>query len=193
MEAEPRAEEEDAEEAVEVDDTEAARQIGRKRPRPVVVRELSPELDSQSNSAERPVKRRRKQTQGSPAKQKQSRQRKSNGKDRARMAKNDENTDDRAIPITVQRFRRKMQISGDGRGGDAVNLDIPYASRRGVNTVDVLSQACEEMIELSLETLRQGIGDAGDAAGKKELRMKMRAIDLFREELRTRLLEHVRR
>jgi len=80
------------------------------------------------------------------------------------------------------------------------SAEIPYADRSGVNAVDVLTQMCEEVIDATLEKMQQrataamegsgGAGGPGNAV-KKEMRTKMRALEAFQEELRTRLLEHV--
>ena len=57
--------------------------------------------------------------------------------------------------------------------------------------IDVLSQICDEVIESSLETLHEAAVNAKDAPTKREFRTKLRALEAFQEELRTRLLEHV--
>ncbi|KAI8281304.1 hypothetical protein K4K60_004235 [Colletotrichum sp. SAR11_57] len=150
--------------AEEVDANEAAQRLGRKRPRRSP-RGPSAEQDSTlvDEDNEDPLpKRRKKQTHASPAKQRQ-----------------------------VQRFTtKKTQPEGDDDDADILNSDIPFTSRGGVNTVDVLTTMCEEVLGTSLETLKEGMRNAEDAATKKERRVQMRALEAYQEELRNRFLQH---
>ncbi|RYP92129.1 hypothetical protein DL770_001790 [Monosporascus sp. CRB-9-2] len=176
----------DDEQAEEIDAREAARRIGRKRPRASPVREESPELTSERVKDVEPAKKRRqKRAQQSPAKQAQPKSQKPKGKPSARGR-----NDGEAIPITVQRYTKHAHLNEDDTDADILNSDIPFVNRVGVNVIDVLAQMCDEVIESSLETLHQAAAQAPDSAAKKEFRTKLRAIEAFQEELRTRLLEH---
>lgn len=84
-----------------------------------------------------------------------------------------------------------MHLNEDDTNGDILNADIPFSNRGGVNVIDVLSQVCDEVVESSLETLHEAAVNAKNSATKKEFRTKLRALEAFKEELRTRLLEHV--
>ncbi|KAH7027773.1 uncharacterized protein B0I36DRAFT_385724 [Microdochium trichocladiopsis] len=105
--------------------------------------------------------------------------------------------------------QQQQHIGGSGGGGgsddddDVLMLEgaeIPFADRSGVNAIDVLTQMCEEVIDATLEKMQQRAAAAAasteDGAGgvsqtmRKEIRTKMRALEAFQEELRTRLLEH---
>lgn len=106
----------------------------------------------------------------------------------------------RAIDIAVQRFvnhkRRQTEGEGGGEGGDReqvdeLQLDIPYANYGRETVVDVLAQVCDEVIGVTQGQLEQLLDQAPDAAKKKEYKLKMRAIEAYRHELNTRLLEHV--
>lgn len=98
-----------------------------------------------------------------------------------------------AVPITVQRFTKPPRASD---GPDELNVagvfdaDIPFANRAGVNAIDVLSELCEGLIAGFLGRLEERARDADDAATKRELNTKFRAMEVFQEELRTKLLDH---
>ncbi|KAK1636137.1 hypothetical protein BDP81DRAFT_429100 [Colletotrichum phormii] len=192
--------------AEEVGAKEAAQQLGRKRPR-TSPRRSSPEPDSTiaEEEQEEPVpKRRRKQAQKSPAKQKQGRPKAaskgkaaSTTKDASpkaapkRMKKSGSGGVDEAVSIPVQRFTKRVQVAEGGDGeADVLAMDIPFAGRGGVNTVDVLTHMCDEIIETSIETLKEGVRNAQDASAKREHRVQQRALEAYQDELRTRLLQH---
>ncbi|KAI0837563.1 hypothetical protein F5Y06DRAFT_297420 [Hypoxylon sp. FL0890] len=176
----------DDEQAEEIDVQTAARKIGRKRPRVSPPREPSPELHSRVDEDARPAKRsRQKRVRNSPAKQSQPKAPKPKNKPSARRR-----SDGEAIPIIVQRYTKRTHRNEGDTDADILNAEIPFANRGGVNVIDVLSQICDEVIESSLETLHGAAVNAKDAATKREFRTKLRALEAFQEELRTRLLEH---
>ncbi|KAI2622574.1 hypothetical protein GGR54DRAFT_599070 [Hypoxylon sp. NC1633] len=187
-EEEAQAEEVEADEelAEEIDVQTAARKIGRKRPRVGSPREGSPELISAVVEDTRPTKKsKQRRVQASPAKQSQPRVPKKKNKTPARRR-----SDGQAIPIIVQRYTKQMQQNEDDADADILHAEIPFANRGGVNVIDVLSQVCDEVIESGLETLHEAAVNAKDSGLKKEFRTKLRALEAFQEELRTRLLEH---
>lgn len=185
---------EEAEEAQEINDTDAALRIGKKRPRrsePAISPELSPDIPD-----EKVAKRLRKAPPTktkSPAKQRQPKppRAKSNKPGAPRKKKAEDTVG--AVAIKIQRFTQpKPQADDDDSGDeDPLSSTIPYASRSGVNAVDVFAQMCEEIMGRSVEKIKEGIRTAEDTAIKKELRVKLLALQSFREEVRTRLLEHV--
>ncbi|KAJ6442577.1 mannosylphosphorylation protein (Mnn4) [Purpureocillium lavendulum] len=185
----PEAEEpEDDSPAEEIDAVEAANALGRPR------LSSSPELGS-ADVAEAP-KRKRGRPNKSPAKQRQP-ARKPRTKpeaSRKRPAKDgDDDGDDKskdgddAIEITVQRF-----VNHKGReGADPLQAtpEIPFANRGGETVVDVFAQVCDEVIVTTLAQFEQLL-EGADGAKKKEYRIKMRALEAYREELKSRLLQH---
>ncbi|KZL84714.1 at hook domain-containing protein [Colletotrichum incanum] len=188
--------------AEEVDANEAAQRLGRKRPRRSP-RASSPEPDStiaDEDQQEPLPKRRRKQPQKSPAKQKQGRPKAaSKAKDTSpkaalnRRKKQGADGAEESVAIPVQRFTKRVQVAEgdeDDADADVLNLDIPFAGRGGVNTVDVLTQMCDEIIETSLDTLKEGVRNAQDKSAKREYQVQLRALEAYQEELRTRLLQH---
>lgn len=193
-EVEVEAQEEEAEVenevAEEVNIQTAAKTIGRKRPRVSVPREASPELhskDVEDVEDVRPAKKsKQRRVQASPAKQSKPKAPKSKDKPSKRRR-----SDGEAIPIIVQRYTKRMHLNEGDSDADILNADIPFANRGGVNVIDVLAQVCEEVIDSSLETLHEAAVNAKDPSSKKEFRTKLRALEAFQEELRTRLLEHV--
>lgn len=96
-----------------------------------------------------------------------------------------------SVPIKIQRFTKPRRLDEDDADAvDILNIEIPFANRGGVNAVDVLAQMCEEIIDVTLQKLREAFGDAQDSTLRKEFRTKIRALEAFQEELRTRFLEH---
>lgn len=188
-------------EAEEMDDVEAARTIGLKRPRQVPVR--SPDLGSPSTTD------RTKRQKISPAAQKQPRQKTTTGKrgpgrprgrppkaasvksGRSDMSRRSASADDAAIEITVQRFINNRTEGYEDDSDDPLQEEIPFANKATETVVDVLAQVCEEVIEGGLRSLRKKLQNPEDSARHKEHRIKMRAIEAYREELSSRLLQHV--
>lgn len=123
---------------------------------------------------------------------------------RPRRHSNDE--DNAAFEVTVQRFvnhkRRATKASAgdasDSEAGDGVDEDtdhlqlkIPFANRAAESPVDVFAQLCEEVIGNITTQFQKHLRNAPDAARKKEIRVKLRAVEAYREELNLRLLQHV--
>ncbi|KAH9906501.1 hypothetical protein F4778DRAFT_726340 [Xylariomycetidae sp. FL2044] len=174
--------------AEEIDAHEAARKIGRKRPRVSLQRDESPELHSRVDDFLRPTeKKRQRRTQASPAKQAQPKPKQPKSKSRLSVRRR---SDGETIPITVQRYTKPVHRNEDDTDADILAADIPFANRSGVNVVDVLSQMCDEVIEWSLEKVHDAAVHAENTGIRKELRTKLRALEAFQAELRTRLLEH---
>lgn len=189
----------EVDEAREIDDREAARRLGRKRIRRSIPA-ASPELASE-DVAEEPIAKRPRQEaplkkkKKSPAKQRQpkgprAQQSKSESK---RKPKGDQDAAGPPVGIAVQRFTRIRRRGDDSDGEDVLNSMVPHSNRDGVNAIDVLAQMCKEISGVTLNKMKESFREAQDAPTKKELRVKISALGAFQEELRTRLLEHVRR
>lgn len=194
-------EEEEQEEADAIDDVEAAQRLQKKRKRKSGKEEMDweaeaeePQLDDEEpEEAEqspelivRPtkaVKQKKSKGKTSPTAQ---RQPKKKSKSKSTSRKSGE-----TIPVVVHRLTKPVMYDEDDTDADVLNEDIPFAKRSGVNAVDVLSQFCEEVVESGLAALEEGGSNAEDAATRKEYRTKLRAVEAFQEELRTRLLELV--
>ncbi|KAH7313661.1 hypothetical protein B0I35DRAFT_480333 [Stachybotrys elegans] len=192
--------EEEQEEAEEIGVDEAAERIGRKRRR-VSQSRLSPELGSsmmeESAIEESAPKRRRGKPTKSPVIQKQPAPRKTQpaaAKSKGPKSKTSkprrrsEDGEDPTIEITVQGFVHNKKREDDA--SDTLVAAIPFANHSGESVVDVLAQVCEEVIATALTQFQQAAAEAPDAAKKKEARVKIRAVEAYREELSTRLLEH---
>ncbi|KAB5549682.1 hypothetical protein GE09DRAFT_1127340 [Coniochaeta sp. 2T2.1] len=205
---EPAEEPEEEEEADEISATEAAQRLGRKRPRRSLQAPAEEEHSQQDEDQEEEpaAKRRRKKPPQSPAKQQPHKTRKEkNGavpasqrppkpqpakkrQTKASAAEDEAPNRGGAIGITVQRF------TGPPRSPDPLSSSasaIPFSSRSGANTIDVLSELCASMLDAYVFKLReQGRAAAQDPAARRECKAKINALELFGEELRTRLLEH---
>lgn len=132
--------------------------------------------------------------------------RKSSPKAQRRRSGDDENA---AFEVTVQRFvhhkKRRGRKPAEGAAGsgsdsdgdgleqdaDPLQLEIPFANRAAESPVDVFAQLCEEVIGNMLVQFEEHLHNAPDAARKKEVRVKIRALEAYREELNLRLLQHV--
>ncbi|OAA79767.1 hypothetical protein LEL_03253 [Akanthomyces lecanii RCEF 1005] len=194
----PSTEEDQAE---EIGDRAAAATIGQKRPR--VSFQPSPELGSEESDAapaeEHPVpKRPRPQTRREPAVQRQPKRRnaaegQNKKRGRPRKESGQQTNHPRAgsaegdvIEITVQRFVNGPEVESD----EEAQGEMGFANRSGETVVDVFAQVCEEVIATTLgkyEYLRQ---ETPDEDKRKECRIKIRAIEAFREEVSAQLLQH---
>ncbi|RDA95552.1 hypothetical protein CP533_1226, partial [Ophiocordyceps camponoti-saundersi (nom. inval.)] len=186
-----------AEEAEEIDQFETARVLGknssRRAPR------SSPELGSAPVEADEEVLPPQKGAgKSSPAKQRQPakgppRRPKQKASDkRGNKADNNDNDNDGdgddGVDITVQRFVKKR--GGDADDADPLQSDMAFVNRAGESVVDVFAQVCEEVVASTLTQLQHLLDSAEGPAKKRECRIKMRAIEAYREELRSRLLQH---
>jgi chemotaxis protein histidine kinase CheA len=142
---------------------------------------------------EKPPRGRKPKAKGSPAAQRQPKKPKAKPKAKAKSAstKPRDRKSGETIPVVVHRLTRPFVYDEDDTDADVLNEDVPFAKRSGVNAVDVLSQFCDEVIESGLTALEEGGSTAEDAATRREYNTKLRAVEAFGEELRTRLLELV--
>ncbi len=190
--------EEEDEQAEAIEDIEAAQRLQKKRKRTSGKEEFEwdaevevPDQDDEeleeaelsSEPVSKAVKQKNSKGKASPAAQ---RQPKKKSKSKSSSRKSAE-----TIPVVVHRLTKPVLYGEDDTEADLLNEDIPFSKRSGINAVDVLSQFCEEVVESGLAALEEGASNAEDAATRKEYRTKMRAVEAFQEELRTRLLELV--
>jgi hypothetical protein len=68
---------------------------------------------------------------------------------------------------------------------------MAFVNHGGESVIDVFAQVCDEVISSTLEQFQEVASGADDPAKKKEYRIKMRAIEAYREELKSRFLQHV--
>lgn len=186
LEPEPEADDEEAE---EIDNHEAARRIGRKRPRVSPRRKQPPDVaddvDSPAVSMERPAKKRRpRQDKATPAKQAQPRAVKAKKRKRAAAKRK---SDGGSIPITVQRYTKPLRRSDNDADEDVLNAEIPFTDHKSPNVIDVVLQMCEESLEKYLSALHEEASQADGQASRRIYRIKLRTVEAFQEELRTQL------
>ncbi|PMD33829.1 hypothetical protein L207DRAFT_557751 [Hyaloscypha variabilis F] len=188
-ELEDLAEEEEAE---AIDDEKAAVLLRKNRGRRVSrnVHEESPDLDSPEVPPQ-PTSRKQKgkpRPVSSPAKQSHPKQ--PSAKTKSKTSKKSKIRIGSPIPVTVHRLSRPLLYDEDELHADILNAEIPRTKRGGVNAVDVLSQICQEIIGVGLDTLEDGWNRCEDPVLRREYRTKLRAVEAFGDELQTRLLEH---
>lgn len=187
----PEDEEAEADEAEEVNDYETARQLGRKRPR-VSPRRKEPPDDAGSRPVEieRPAKESQsKRKRDSPAKQAQPKA----VKEKKKKSSTRRKSDGSSIPVTVQRYTKPLRRNvEDGTDEDILNADLPFTDHKSPNVIDVVLQMCEESVEKYLSALHDEASQADGSANRKIFRTKLRTVEAFQEELRTRLQAQVR-
>ncbi|PFH61192.1 hypothetical protein XA68_18008 [Ophiocordyceps unilateralis] len=98
--------------------------------------------------------------------------------------------EDDGVEITVQRFVNHKKRGGEADDADPLQDEMVFVNRSGESVVDVFAQVCEEVMASTLAQFQQLVETADGAAKKKECRIKMRAVEAYREELRSRLLQH---
>ncbi|KAL6904877.1 hypothetical protein GGI43DRAFT_398294 [Trichoderma evansii] len=94
------------------------------------------------------------------------------------------------IEITVQRFVNLKKRGNEDDDLDPLQNEMTFMNHGGESVIDVFAQVCDEVISTTLEQLQELSAGAEDAAKKKEYRIKMRAIEAYREELKSRFLQH---
>ncbi|KAL7939787.1 hypothetical protein V8C35DRAFT_287680 [Trichoderma chlorosporum] len=94
------------------------------------------------------------------------------------------------IEITVQRFVNHKKRGHEDDDVDPLQNEMAFVNHGGESVIDVFAQVCDEVISSTLEQFQEVAGGAEDPAKKKEYRIKMRAIEAYREELKSRLLQH---
>ncbi|KAI0415888.1 hypothetical protein F5X98DRAFT_345178 [Xylaria grammica] len=177
----------DDEEAEEFNDREAARRIGRKRlrvsPRQKRLPDDADNAEPPMAGIERPAKKSRpRQKRISPAKQAQPKAPKRKRKAPVQWQSNGDH-----IPVTVQRYTKPLQRNDSDTDEDILNADIPFTDHKSPNVVDVVLQMCEEALDKYLSALHEEANQADGSASRKVYRTKLRVVEAFQEELRTRL------
>lgn len=92
-----------------------------------------------------------------------------------------------AVDVIVQRFVDDGD-QGDHEDGDG---NIPFANNSGETVVDVLLSLCEEVLETSLIQYEYVFRENPDKAMQKKTRHQILAVEAYRDELNSRLLQHV--
>ncbi|KAF4949012.1 hypothetical protein FGADI_9297 [Fusarium gaditjirri] len=211
LEEEPAAEE-DAQEKEEtvaeaIGAVEAAKAIGRKRPRRSLPSQspiAEPDEQAEEDTEEPASKRRRGRPSRSPATQKQPATKPKPPKPKSRTtqekplpkqvrktkqaAKERRVSDGSAIELTVQRFVNFKKFIKDDDGEDHLAADLPFTTT-GVTAVDVFAQACLEVIDGTVAKLLETLQNTEAKDKKKECRIKIRALEAYKEELTSRLLQ----
>lgn len=192
-EEEGNTQEEEEAVAEAISAVEAAKTIGRKRPRRSL-QPQSPEAEPEEQVEEEPAsKRRRGQSSRSPATQKQpaakplpKQVRRTKQAEKARRI-----SDGSAIEITVQRFVNVKKYGEDDGEEDQLAGDVPFIMN-GETVVDVFSHLCFEVIDGVVAKLYDTLGNTDEKEKKKECRIKILALEAYKEELTSRLLQQVR-
>ncbi|KAL7809131.1 hypothetical protein V8C44DRAFT_334537 [Trichoderma aethiopicum] len=94
------------------------------------------------------------------------------------------------IEITVQRFVNLKKRGNDADDEDPLQSEMAFVNHGGESVIDVFAQVCDEVISSTLEQFQEVVNGAEPTAKKKEYRFKMRAIEAYREELKSRFLQH---
>jgi hypothetical protein len=97
------------------------------------------------------------------------------------------------ISVTVQRLTKPRHAAPDEVADDTDELhpDIAFASSKDPNVVDVLAQSIDEIIAQEVEKIK-GLGRGSDDSNvRKECKVKLQGLEMFRSEIKTQLLSHV--
>lgn len=196
---EPERGEETEDEAEAEEETVLPTPPKRKRGRP----SKSPTIQKQPTVKVRPVKARpvkarpvkpRKQVQAQPEdtndENEEPRPQPKKARTKKRHSDQSEN-DGGMIEITVQRFVNLKKRSNEDDDLDPLQNETAFMNHGGESVIDVFAQVCDEVISTTLEQLHEVSASAEDLAKKKEYRIKTRAIEAYREELKSRFLQHV--
>lgn len=193
-EPEPEPEEEsepDAEEATEAEEEEEEVTVlptppKRKRGRP----SKSPATQKQPTAKSKPVKP-RKRVEAQPQDASDGQEEPQPKKAKAKKRHSDQSEGDGGtIEITVQRFVNHKKRGHEDDDIDPLQNEMAFVNHGGESVIDVFAQVCDEVISSTLEQLQEVAGSAEDPAKKKEYRIKTRAIEAYREELKARFLQH---
>ncbi|KAL7949621.1 hypothetical protein V8C42DRAFT_311445 [Trichoderma barbatum] len=188
-EPEPEAEPEpDVEEATEAEEEVTALPTPpkRKRGRP----SKSPTIQRQPATKPKPVKP-RKRVEAQPQDSNDENEEPQPKKVKTKKRHSDQSEGDGGtIEITVQRFVNHKKRGNEDDDVDPLHNEMAFVNHGGESVIDVFAQVCDEVISTTLEQFQEVASGAEDAAKKKEYRIKMRAIDAYREELKSRFLQH---
>jgi hypothetical protein len=94
------------------------------------------------------------------------------------------------IPITVHRFSRQQALETITEDDETSIPSRPFPRKSGVNAIDVLSQICREVIAKAVNSMRQAEANAHGSEKKAQM-LKRKAVEMFGEELDTRLFQMV--
>lgn len=185
MQQEPEPEPEDE---AEVEETVLPTPPKRKRGRP----SKSPTIQKQPTIKPKPVKtRKRVQAQPEYANDENEEPRPRPKKARTKKRHSDQSEGDGGmIEITVQRFVNLKKRSNEDDDLDPLQNEMAFMNHGGESVIDVFAQVCDEVISTTLEQLQEVSASAEDLAKRKEYRIKTRAIEAYREELKSRFLQH---
>lgn len=187
-------EQDEPEEAEEIDDEQAAAVLKKNRGRRISRRFAaeSPDLGTPQVSSA-PVSKNpkgRHRAQSSPVQQRHPKKAASKAKPAKKPTKKLQVGAGSPIPVTVHRLTKPPLYDENESDADVLNSEIPHIKRGGVNTIDVLSEVCLEMITTSLNRLEEMGNACEESALRREYKTKWNAVDAFGKELQTRLLEH---
>ncbi|KAF8848969.1 hypothetical protein BDZ45DRAFT_810359 [Acephala macrosclerotiorum] len=181
---------EESEEAEAIDDEQAAAILKKNKGRRISggVPIATPEIEEPRSSPAARKRRGRQQTNLTPAQKRHPKQ----APIKSKPAKTGKTVRiGSPIPVTVLRLTKPFVYDDDEEDADILNSEIPHVKRAGVNTIDVLSDFCGEIVGTALETLEEGTSACEDAALRREYKTKWKAVADFGKELQTRLLEHI--
>lgn len=179
---------EETEDEAEVEETVLPTPPKRKRGRP----SKSPNIPKQPTTKPKPVVKPRKRVQAQPEDANDENEEPQPKKARTKKRHSDQSEGDGGmIEITVQRFVNLKKHGNEDDDLDPLQNEMAFMNQGGESVIDVFAQVCDEVISTTLEQLQEVSASAEDVAKKKEYRIKTRAIEAYREELKARFLQHV--
>ncbi|KAI1001103.1 hypothetical protein K3495_g7096 [Podosphaera aphanis] len=94
------------------------------------------------------------------------------------------------IPIKVHRLTNPKTYDDEFADLQIMNMEMSHIRRNDVNVMDVLSQICHEVIESEMDTLQEKFERCKNSIQRREYRTKRHILELFDNNLQTRLLEY---
>ncbi|RSL88599.1 hypothetical protein CEP52_015173 [Fusarium oligoseptatum] len=201
-ETEVREEDEAPEDVVaeEIDEVEAAKAIGRKRPRRSLP-SRSPEVEP-SEVVEEEVEEEEPAPKTTPwttikkpcHTETTSNEAKGENEDKATGFRSQDNgkagpqSKESRQGQTDQWVNAKQFRQGDGEEDPIIASEVPFQNQ-DETVVDVFAQVCLEVVETTLAKLYETMTSTEDKEKKKECRIKIRAVDAYQEQLNLQLLQ----
>lgn len=180
-----------------IDDEEAAVVLKKNRGRRTSKRfaAASPDLDALDTPSTLNVRRPRKRNrvESSPVQQRHPKAAKSQAPKKSRTSSAKlQIPAGGPVPVTVHRLTLPPLYDENESDADILNAEMPHMKRSGVNAIDVLTQVCQEIIGLHLNSLEQMGNRCEDTESRREYKTKWNAVEAFGKELQLRLLTQVR-
>ena len=94
------------------------------------------------------------------------------------------------VPVIVSRISRPRNNADDSED-DILAIPGSFPKLSGVNSIDVLGQVCRELVEKALDDQKKAVQMNDSSTSKEDWKRQKKVIELFGEELDSRLFQMV--